>query len=324
MPKLVMRFDMRNPQPGTPKDVLYRTAIEMAVWADEHGFDTVQFSQHHGSGDAYLPSPIVLAAAVASRTRRIGLRFGVALLPLYHPIKLAEDIAVLDIISGGRVTATFGAGYARHEFEMFGVDPADRAKLMEEGVEAIKNAWTGEPFLYQGRRARVMPTPIQQPRPPIWLGGSSPAAARRAARIADHFYGADPALYGAFRQEKLRLGQDDPGPYRDIGTGFFVVADDPDAEWEKMGSYIAHEVRSYSEWSNSGDTIQNQFPPPDLAVLKSIGAYPILTPDEGVKYALERGENGELSVHPLISGLPPEIGWAQLERFARDVLPRLQ
>ncbi len=95
----------------------------------------------------------------------------------------------------------------------------------------------------------------------------------------------------------IRLGRD-PGPYRDIGTGFFVVADDPDAEWEKMGTYIAHEVRSYSEWSNSGDTIQNKFPPPDLAVLKSIGAYPILNPEDGLNYARERGANGDLSVHP--------------------------
>ncbi len=322
MPNLVMRFDMRNPQPGVDKRALYQAAIEMAVWADEHGFDTIQFSEHHGSDDGYLPSPVVLASAIAARTKRVGLRFGVALLPLYHPIKLAEDIAVLDIISGGRVTAVFGAGYARHEFEMFGVDPADRAKLMEEGVETIKNAWTGEPFLYQGRRARVTPTPVQKPGPAIWLGGSSPAAARRAARIADHFYGADPALYDAFRAEAIRLGRD-PGPYRDIGTGFFVVTDDPDAEWEKMGAYIAHEVRSYSEWSNSGDTIQNKFPPPELTVLKSIGAYPILTPEEGLKYTLERGPNGDLSVHPLISGMPPEIGWAQLERFARDILPKL-
>jgi hypothetical protein len=90
-----------------------------------------------------------------------------------------------------------------------------------------------------------------------------------------------------------------------------------------MGPYIAHEVRSYSEWSNSGDTIQNKFPPPDLAVLKSIGAYPILTPEEGLKHVRERGAKGDLSVHPLISGMPPEIGWAQLERFARDILPEL-
>ena len=92
----------------------------------------------------------------------------------------------------------------------------------------------------------------------------------------------------------------------------------------KDGRLYRHEVRSYSEWSNSGDTIQNKFPPPDLAVLKSIGAYPILNPEEGLKYALERGENGDLSVHPLISGMLPEIGWAQLERFARDILPKLR
>src|ERR1700761_8422980 len=165
MPNLNLRFDMRNPQPGTDKAELYKAAIEMAVWADARGFDTVQFSEHHGSPDGYLPSPIVLAAAVAARTKRLKIRFGVLLLPLHDPIRLAEDLAVLDIVSNGRLTVAFGAGYAAHEFEMFGVDLKDRVKLIEEGIAAIKSAWTGEPFIYRGRRARVMPTPVQQPHP---------------------------------------------------------------------------------------------------------------------------------------------------------------
>jgi alkanesulfonate monooxygenase SsuD/methylene tetrahydromethanopterin reductase-like flavin-dependent oxidoreductase (luciferase family) len=322
MPKLCLRFDMRNPRPGTPKAELYQAAIEMAVWADERGFDTVQFSEHHGSDDGYIPSPIVLASAIAARTRHIKLRFGVILLPLHDPIRLAEDLAVLDIVSNGRITVTFGAGYAAHEFEMFGVALSDRVKLIEEGIAAIKNAWTGEPFEYRGRRARVMPTPVQRPRPAIWLGGSSPAAARRAAHVADHFYSGEAGLYDAYRDECLKLGRD-PGPFPDIGTGFFVVTDDPDREWERMAPYITHEMRSYAEWSIPHN-VSHPNVEIDIAALRASGAYPILTAADGLAYANARGANGDLSLHPLIAGIPPEIGWEQLRRFEAEILPHVE
>lgn len=323
MPNLVMRFDMRNPQPGVSKTELYRTAIDMAVWADEHGFDTVQFSEHHGSDDGYIPSPIVLAAAIAARTKHVRLRFGLIILPLHNPLKLAEDLAVLDIVSGGRVTVVFGAGYARHEFEMFGVDPAHRGRLIEEGIAAVKQAWTGEPFLYQGRKARVMPTPVQQPRPPIWLGGSSPAAARRAARVADDFYSGESSLYEVYREEAIKRGHD-PGPWRDIGTGFFVVTDDPDAEWARMSPYIAHELQSYTRWIAASGEENQAFPVVDMVALRSSGAYPIMRRDEGLDYVAARGVNGDLSLHPLISGMPPAIGWEQLRRFEAEILPHIE
>ncbi len=324
MPNLILRFDMRNVGSGASNVELYRTAIDMAVWADERGFDVIQFSEHHGSDDGYLPSPIVLAAAVAARTKRVRLRFSVIVLPLHHPIKLAEDLAVLDIVSNGRVDVVFGAGYARHEFEMFGVDPVRRPALIEEGIAAIKQAWTGEEFLYQGRKARVMPTPVQKPRPAIWLGGTSPAAARRAARIADYFYTGDAPLYEHYREEALRLGGD-PGPWRDIGTGFFVVTDDVEGEWARMSPYIEHEVRSYAQWiTASGDANQAGFPQSDMATIRASGAYPILQAKEGLAYVNGRGVNGDLSLHPLISGLPPEIGWEQLGRFERKILPHVE
>jgi alkanesulfonate monooxygenase SsuD/methylene tetrahydromethanopterin reductase-like flavin-dependent oxidoreductase (luciferase family) len=322
MPNLNLRFDMRNPQPGTPKAELYRAAIEMAVWADERGFDTVQFSEHHGSDDGYIPSPIVLASAIAARTRHIKLRFGVILLPLHDPIRLAEDLAVLDIVSNGRVTVTFGAGYAAHEFEMFGVALGDRVKLIEEGIATIRQAWTGEEFLYRGRRARVMPTPVQQPRPAIWLGGSSPGAARRAAHVADHFYSGEAGLYEAYRDECLKLGRD-PGPFRDIGTGFFVVSDDPDREWDRMAPFITHEMRSYAAWSIPHN-VSHPNVEIDIAALRASGAYPILPADEGLAYVNARGVHGDLSLHPLIAGMPPEIGWEQLRTFEAEILPHIE
>jgi alkanesulfonate monooxygenase SsuD/methylene tetrahydromethanopterin reductase-like flavin-dependent oxidoreductase (luciferase family) len=301
MPKLCLRFDMRNPQPGVPKAELYQAAIEMAVWADERGFDTVQFSEHHGSDDGYIPSPIVLASAVAARTRHIKIRF----------------------VSNGRLTVAFGAGYAPHEFEMFGVDRSARGRLMEDGVAAIKSAWTGEPFTYQGRQARVMPTPVQQPRPQIWLGGSSPAAARRAARIADHFYSGEHSLFEAYAEECRTLGRD-PGPWRDIGTGFFIVTDDPDREWARMSPFIAHEIGSYAAWANEGGDGAQNFNVVDLDALRASGAYPVMRTAEGLAYVNARGAHGDLTLHPLIGGMPPEIGWEQLRRFEAEILPHVE
>ena len=116
MPRLVMRFDLRNLDQRTNVR-LYRDTLDLAQWADEHGFD-VQLAEHHGCGDGYIPSPLVFGGALAARTRRATLRF-VLVLPHYNPLRLAEDLAVLDVASNGRVVAIVVAGYAPHEFEMY-------------------------------------------------------------------------------------------------------------------------------------------------------------------------------------------------------------
>ena len=158
MPQLLLRFDMRNPDFGADQRALYDAALDMAQWADEHGFDAIQISEHHGSDDGYLPSPIVLAAAMAARTSRIRLRMSLIILPFHDPLRVAEDLAVLDIISHGRLEVVVGAGYVPEEFEMFGVELKDRGTLMESKIAALKNAWSGEAFDYEGRRARVTRT----------------------------------------------------------------------------------------------------------------------------------------------------------------------
>jgi alkanesulfonate monooxygenase SsuD/methylene tetrahydromethanopterin reductase-like flavin-dependent oxidoreductase (luciferase family) len=322
MPNLVMRFDMRNRQPGVAKQALYEAAIEMAAWADSRGFQTIQFAEHHGVDDGYNPSPIVLAAAIAARTKTVRLRFGLIILPLHDPIRLAEDLAVLDIVSAGRVDVVFGGGYAPHEFAMFGVDSGKRGRLVEEGVAAVKRAWTGEAFEFRGRKVRVTPTPVQQPRPTIWLGGSGPVAARRAARIADYFYTGDGPLYDHYRNAAIALGYD-PGPWRDIGTGFFVVSQDPDRDWARLQPFIAHEIDSYRAWvAQSGDQ-DNAFSFMDMGAVRDSGIYPILEPEAAAEYAQARGVDGDLTLHPLIGGLDPAVGWELLGAFERHMLPGL-
>jgi len=331
MPRLIMRFDLRNIVQER-NAALYRTALDMAAWAEDRGFDAVQLAEHHGSDDGYVPSPLVFGGALAARTERVKLRF-VLVLPLYDPVRLAEDLAVLDVISDGRVVPILAAGYAPHEFAMFGVELAERPKAMVDGISALKQAWTGRPFTYRGRPARVMPQPIQGEAMPIWMGGSSPAGARRAAELADRFYSNDTALWEIFRARKIELGTD-PGPAPNIGQGFFVVAEDPDREWERMGPWIAAELDAYSKFGASarqlmGDVVdaeEGSAKPPmaiDLAAIRAMNAYPILTPEEAVAHVGTLGPEDDLSLHPLISGLPPEIAWEQLHAFERHVLPHI-
>ncbi len=319
LPQLVLRLDLRNPEFGAPTSELYRAALEMSAWADEQGLACIQLSEHHASDDGYLPSPLVLAAAIAARTCRIRLRISLIPLPLNNPLKLAEDLAVLDQVSNGRLEVVFGAGYVPAEFEMFGVAMNERGKLVEEGVDAITRAWSGEPFEYRGRQARVLPRPMQQPRPPLWLGGNSPAAARRAARIADYFFTHDPDLYEVFRQAGIELGKD-PGPWANCGTGFLVATPDPEAEWQRMAPYLLHECNSYGRWQ-AQSAMDGQYEEiADVAILRATGLYPILTAEQTRDHLAALAPRDQVCLHPLISGFPPEQAWQQLHYFASEVL----
>ncbi len=165
-------------------------AIEEAVLAEEMGFDACFFGEHHQDRDGFLPSPLIVAAAVAARTQRIKIGTSVLLLPLYHPVHVAEDTATLDIISKGRVILGVGLGYQGPDFAAFNVRQSEAKGRLEEGIEVIRLCWTGEPFSYNGKHfqldnVRCLPTPVQRPGPPLWVGGSVPASIRRAGRLGD-------------------------------------------------------------------------------------------------------------------------------------------
>lgn len=336
MPRLIMRFDLRNID-QTTNTRLYADTLDLCQWADERGFHALQLAEHHDCDDGYIPSPLVFGGAMAARTRQALLRF-VLVLPHYHPLRLAEDLAVLDLASNGRVVPIMAAGYAPHEFAMFGTDLADRGHLMEEGIAAIRSAWSGRAFTYQGRTVRVMPRPAQGDAMPLWMGGSSPVAARRAARLADHFYSNDTALWDVFRSARKERGED-PGPAPELGPGFLIVSEDPDREWERMGPYFAAEIAAYARFGASrrrlmGDSITETEAPPndaasaesmalDLAALRAMNAYPILTPDEALAYIERLGPNDDLMLHPMISGVPMAIVREQLATFERHILPHI-
>src|SRR5262249_55084866 len=145
------------------------------------GADLAVLSEHHGVDDGYLPAPLTLAAAIAGRTKNLRINIAAILVPLHDPVRLAEQLAVLDLLSGGRVGFVAGLGYRQEEFDMAGIDRKERGQLLDESVRVLRQAWTGEPFQWRGRTIRVTPKP-QSP-PMILIGGSTAGAARRAARL---------------------------------------------------------------------------------------------------------------------------------------------
>jgi probable F420-dependent oxidoreductase len=157
--------------------------------AEAAGFDSIWLGEHHNNPVLY-PAPLIGLAAVASRTRSIRLGTGVLLLPLYHPMMVAEEAAMVDMISGGRLILGLGAGYAPEEFAAFGVSLKERGDRLEESARLLHRLWTEENVTHRGKyyqldNATVAPRPLQRPRPPIWFGAWVEPALRRAARLGN-------------------------------------------------------------------------------------------------------------------------------------------
>jgi probable F420-dependent oxidoreductase len=190
MIKLGLYSSIANPPRGDNLDRCVEEAVAEAELAEACGFHGVFFGEHHQDRDGFLPSPLMVCSAVAARTKRIQIGTSVLLLPLHHPLRVAEDVATLDVISGGRVALGVGLGYQDADFRAFGVAKKHRVGRFEEALEILQKSWSGERFTYKGKHfdiddVRVLPRPIQRPRPPLWLGAWVPPAIERAGRLGD-------------------------------------------------------------------------------------------------------------------------------------------
>src|SRR5262245_17913892 len=171
----------------------FEDTIQECERAEAAGFDSVWLGEHHNNPLLY-PTPLIGLAAIAGRTRRLRLGTGVVLLPLYHPLAVAEEAAMVDVISGGRLILGVGAGYAPEEFEAFGVSIGERGSRMDEAAPLIKRLWSEEKVTHHGRHYRVTnaavgPRPVQRPGPPLWFAGWVEPAIRRAGRLGDAWLG---------------------------------------------------------------------------------------------------------------------------------------
>lgn len=323
----LLRFDMRMSDERVDPSALYHAAIEMSEWAEREGALMTVISEHHASSDGYLPSPLILASAIASRTQTLAIQIAALVLPLHDPIRLAEDMAVLDILSRGRVSYVTTVGYRAEEYAMFEQSLKGRGKRMERSIEALRQAWTGEPFEYEGRPVHVTPRPVTPGGPALLMGGNSPVTARRAARFGMSYIsqgGGDPELATIYQQECERLGTP-PGmcfvpPAGTVTSAF--VADDPDRAWSLLGPYMQHDARMYASWlGDDNPSITKSKTTTAEGLRAEEGAYRIFTPDEAVAYVRA---SGLLQLQPLCGGIPPELAWESLELMQSKVLPALR
>jgi alkanesulfonate monooxygenase SsuD/methylene tetrahydromethanopterin reductase-like flavin-dependent oxidoreductase (luciferase family) len=301
---------------------LYGAAIDMCAWADGRGCIAAILCEHHGAADGYLPSPLMLASAIAGRTENLLLSV-VAILPFYDPVRLAEDMSVLDIVSGGRTSFIFGIGYRPEEYEHFGMTLGDRGRLADRNLGLLRALLKGEVVEFEGRRISVTPPPLTPGGPTLMWGGASVAAARRAGRyglglLANGTVAGMQEVYEAASREHGHQ----PGaillPGRDTPTVCFV-ADDVDRAWDELGQYLLHDAQSYAEWNPDNEASAGISTAADVSDLRATSmSHRIITVDEAVAWVRS---GAMLNLAPLCGGVPPEIAWPYLKRVTDVVMP---
>jgi alkanesulfonate monooxygenase SsuD/methylene tetrahydromethanopterin reductase-like flavin-dependent oxidoreductase (luciferase family) len=319
-------FDMRAPAWGTPTAKLYETALEMAAYADEIGVDRIGLMEHHGSDDGYLPAPFVMAGGIAAVTKHVNIMLGAVILPLHDPVKIAEQIAIADLMSNGRLNVIFGAGYVPFEFQMFGASMKDRARLLDEGIDSILRALRGERFEVNGRPVYVRPLPVQKPEDIVFVGGGVPASAKRAARLGVGFGPMRADIIPIYEEECRKLGQE-PGKYSRPChrlPGIIMLSEDPDRAWSILEPHALHVVSEYAKWAALEENSNSPFKGLDnLEALRKSGMFAVWTTDELVANAHLVEDRGTFSLQPLVGGFPPEEGWKSL-KLLKDAIPRLK
>ncbi|MGE0878780.1 MAG: LLM class flavin-dependent oxidoreductase [Acidimicrobiia bacterium] len=328
-----LTFDFRNTAPEEKSFVdVYAETLDLIELADEVGIDHVWLSEHHFTEDGHCPSLLPLAGAIAARTKRIRISSYVFLLPLHDPLRVAEDVAVLDVISNGRMELGVGLGYRIEEFEGFGIDRKHRASRMEEACQILLTAWTQDNWTFSGRHheyrnVSVYPKPVQRPHPKLWISGRNDIAASRAARfrtpllVAPQPYAIDPeAIYGGYASA-LREAGEDPSRYEVAGSFNCIVTDDPKAYRAKVRSGSRQRAQTYEKWySEAGDISDDA---DRILNPKQTGWSPTVIGDPETCVEALNGYLEHTSV-PYTNLIMAVYDATAIEAFARDVMPHFR
>jgi alkanesulfonate monooxygenase SsuD/methylene tetrahydromethanopterin reductase-like flavin-dependent oxidoreductase (luciferase family) len=325
-------YDMRNPpETGMATQDLYAAVLDQVTWLDALGLDLAWFTEHHFVEDGYLPSWIPVAAAMAARTQKIRFSCDVCLLPFNHPIRLAEDLAVLDNISNGRVEIGVGLGYAVHEFRGFGLPVSHRLSYTDEGLAVLKRAFTGERFSFAGKRynftdARITPGYVQPGGPPVWVAALAEAGAQRAARFDTNLLPQGPRARALDPwREALAADGRDPSGYRVGIIRSCLVTDDPERDWppiraaehRRMAVYNQFRADSGGHGGVAGITEEQRIPQ----------GWIVGTEDQCVErlaaFIREFGLT-DIVTWAVPPGMRPDQMNPSLERYASAVVPRLR
>ncbi len=329
----VTRYDFRAPG-ATPEQrhELFTRAVEQARYVDEHGHHALLLSEHHASEDGYLPSPLVMAGAFAAATTKIPISIAALLANLHDPVRLAEDVAVLDHLSGGRVGYTFGLGYREVEYALFEREWRTRGADLEANLRTLLAALRGEEIARGGRRTRVTPAPYSQPHPLFMLGGGTAAAARRAARLGLGFAPqiASPELRETYA-EACRAEGREPGVVLappSSGPAAVFVSEAPATFWDQHGHHLLADATAYQAWRDeAGRDPATATHVADASTtveeMRAAGRYVVLHPDDLVA-RLRNQEIRVVTSHPACGGLPAEPSWASLRLLSEVVMPALR
>jgi alkanesulfonate monooxygenase SsuD/methylene tetrahydromethanopterin reductase-like flavin-dependent oxidoreductase (luciferase family) len=326
-------YDLRNPpQWRIPTAELYAETLDHIQAMEDLGFPLVWVTEHHFIEDEYLPSCLAFAAAIAARTKKVTIGTAVLLLPLHDAIRVAEDCAVVDQLSNGRLRLGVGLGYKIEEFETFGIPRKARKGRIEEGVEVIRAAWADGPVHYEGRHYRlngveVTPKPAQRPGPPIWMGGRAEAPVRRAARMGDGLIAAgEPELNRIFAEEWRAAGKEGTPPIATFAWAY--PADDPGAAWETVAPHSRYRAEKYADWYGAAADLQGDTTwraAADAQLSPGTNADLFRTPDEVVESLLRMEAEGATSAvyFATFPGLRPSATIPYFELMAKHVLPRV-
>ncbi len=331
--KVGYQLDFRNPPgSGTAFADLYREMLSQVEAAEALGFDSIWLTEHHFTDDGYLPAMMPAAAAIAARTRRVTIGTFVLLAPLQHPLKLAEDAAVVDVISNGRLRLGIGQAYRAEEFAGFGVPRTERLGRTLETLEILRRAWTGERFSFAGKYfrfedVRVLPRPASQPHPELLWGAGAAAAIRRAAKLDLGF-----ACVGGRREigiylDALKAEGRDPSRYSIVNSRVVYVADSEAQAWNDTRDALMYQAELYAQWLSAaaGTDPSRALIRPDPERLKRTS---ILGPPDHVRDRLaeiiELTPMTELNIAMQLPGLDPAKARRSLERFGREVLSALR
>jgi alkanesulfonate monooxygenase SsuD/methylene tetrahydromethanopterin reductase-like flavin-dependent oxidoreductase (luciferase family) len=310
----VLRFNFASPQ-GDPRTQgeLMRAALELAQWGESRGVLTTSVDEHHATGHGWSCNPILAAGMFLARTSTLIASVDCALGPLWNPVRLAEDIALIDNMSQGRLHTTVGLGYRMVEYDALGADFDQRGRLMDNLIERMLAVWsdTGS---------------YTQPHPPLYIGGGARVTARRAARfrlplsLADHL----PDVADHYRELSAQAGMAPmvimPGP---INRGMIYLHDDPDRAWAELGGYILWEAVTYGGWSKDQRSLMHLPGVQTLDEVRASGRYRFLTPDQLIAEVRDAVDYGPLVLHPLVGGMPIDEAWKSVQLLVEQVLPAL-
>jgi alkanesulfonate monooxygenase SsuD/methylene tetrahydromethanopterin reductase-like flavin-dependent oxidoreductase (luciferase family) len=322
-------FDMRNPPAWhRPWADLYAETIEFIEHIERLGFEGVWLAEHHGIDDGYMPSPIVFGAGIATRTKKVRISQGVGLAPHYHPVRLAEDLAVLDILSNGRAEFAMGIGYLGFEAEAYGLPRGKRGKIADEVMEIVRRLWQGETVDYNGeffqlKGARCTPLPVQPGGIPMFVGGVAQPGFRRAARLGDGFIG--PVEFWPGYVEELKAAGKSEQDGRIVSMSYsdmwFLVSEDPEKTIHELAPHAYYQINTYAEWQEGAEW--QVFTGMDLEQFKQAGVMKVITPEEAVTYIKSRQEAAPIEAFCMqaASGFPPAKLAEHAELFAKKVMP---